>query len=227
MEKYFDLGRPDGKNKSCDALISKDGHPDVGKMYKVPERCGVAVMVKKEQILQIQNTHGTQVCDFWAFNADNIQEYMSMEHIHTSLESIFPKIGDNLVSNNRNNMMNIIDDTSPGIHDTIMASCDHQRYRQLGCKEYHDNCADNLRMAMIAIGLNAPAIPSPFNLWMNIPVDKAGSIQWLAPVSKPGDKMSFKAEMNLIAVMSSCPQDLTPINGKDCKPTELNFQVFD
>ena len=108
----------------------------------------------------------------------------------------------------------------------IVASCDHQRYQELGCKKYHDNCVDNLRMALIAIGLKAPAIPSPLNIWMNIPVDKNGSILWLPPESKPGDIISFKAEIDIIAVMSACPQDMTPINGDDCKPVELHFSVI-
>ena len=148
-----------------------------------------------------------------------------MEHVHTSLNSIMPKVGDDLVTNNRRTIMTIVEDTSPGVHDTIIASCDHQRYQQLGCSEYHDNCADNLRMAMIAIGLKAPAIPAPFNLWMNIPVDERGTTQWLAPVSKPGDRMVFRAEMDMIAVMSACPQDMTPVNGEDCDPVELHFEV--
>ncbi len=225
MTLSFDPGRPDGENRSPLFAVSPDGTPELGRRYEIAARCGVAVRVQKGQLLEVQNTHGTQVCDFWAFCADEIQEYMSMEHVHTSLKSIFPKVGDSLVTNNRRTLMAIIEDTSPGIHDTIIASCDHQRYQQLGCTAYHDNCADNLRLAMIAVGLRAPAIPAPFNLWMNIPVGDDGAIQWVAPVSKPGDRMVFKAELDMIAVMSACPQDLTPVNGVDCDPLELHFLV--
>jgi len=148
-----------------------------------------------------------------------------MHHLHTALNSIFPKNGDTLVSNHRQPMLTIMDDTFAGVHDTVIASCDHARYQQLGCTDYHDNCADNLRMAMMAIGYTAPIIPAPFNLWMNIPVANDGSIQWLPPVSKPGDQMVFRAQMDVIAVMSACPQDITPVNGSDCVPTELHFTV--
>ncbi len=225
MAPNFNPGRPDGENQSLQLALSPDGTPELAKRYEIAARCGMAVNVQSGQLLEVQNTHGTQVCDFWAFCADDLQEYISMEHVHTSLNSIFPKVGDPLVTNNRRTLMTIIEDTSPGIHDTIIASCDHQRYQQLGCTEYHDNCADNLRMAMIAIGLKAPAIPAPFNLWMNIPVGKDGATQWLAPLSKPGDRMVFKAEMDMIAVMSACPQDLTPVNGEDCDPLGLHFVV--
>ena len=225
MHANFDPARPDGENQSLSLAISDDGTPEIDKIYTVAARCGVAVRVQQGQLLTVENTHGTQVCDFWAFSAANIEEHLSMEHLHTSLDSIFPKVGDQLVTNCRRPLFTIVEDTSPGVHDTVVASCDHHRYQQLGCTEYHDNCTDNLRMALIAIGLRAPAIPSPFNLWMNIPVAGDGSIRWLPTVSNPGDRMVFRTEMDAIAVMSACPQDITPINGDDCNPVELNFWV--
>ena len=222
----FDPGKPDGTNKTLEIGISKDGTPELNHNYKLPARCGLAVRVKQNQTIEVENRSGTQVCDFWAFNAENLHEHLSMEHLHTSLGSILPKNGDSLVSNTRKKMFTIIEDTSEGFHDTVIASCDHHRYQELGCKDYHDNCVDNLRMALIAIGKRAPAIPSPLNLWMNIPVDQNGKIQWLAPRAKPFDKIELKAYMNTIVVMSSCPQDLTPINGNDCVIQDLYFKVF-
>jgi Domain of unknown function (DUF1989) len=64
----------------------------------------------------------------------------------------------------------LVEDTSPGVHDTLIAACDLFRYITLGVDEYHDNCSDNLRMAMMAIGLTVPEVPQPFNIWMNIPL---------------------------------------------------------
>ena len=221
----FDPGKPDGTNKTLEIGISKDGTPELNHNYKLPARCGLAVRVKQNQTIEVENRSGTQVCDFRAFNAENLHEHLSMEHLHTSLGSILPKNGDSLVSNTRKKMFTIIEDTSEGFHDTVIASCDHHRYQELGCKDYHDNCVDNLRMALIAIGERAPAIPSPLNLWMNIPVDQNGKIQWLAPRAKPFDKIELKAYMNTIVVMSSCPQDLTPINGNDCIIQDLFFKV--
>ena len=221
----FDPGKPDGNNQSLQIGISIDGTPKINFTYKIPARCGLAVKLKINQIIEIENRSGTQVCDFWAFNAENLHEHLSMEHLHTSLGSILPKNGDSLVSNTRKKMFTILEDTSEGFHDTVIASCDHHRYQELGCKDYHDNCVDNLRMALIAIGERAPTIPSPLNLWMNIPVDQNGKIQWLAPRAKPFDKIELKAYMDSIVVMSSCPQDLTPINGNDCVIQDLFFKV--
>lgn len=225
MTDLFDPSKPNGSNDTIRTAISVDGSPELAITYRVAPRNGSAVRVKKGQILTIVNTQGTQVCDFWAFVDGNLNEYISMDHLHTSLSSIFPKVGDALVTNFRRPLMTIVEDTSPGVHDTLIACCDHQRYQQLGCTEYHDNCADNMRMAVTAIGQHAPVVPAPFNLWMNVPVTSEGDVKWSAPVSMPGDKMSFRAEVDSIAVLSACPQDITPVNGDDCEPCELHFSV--
>ncbi len=225
MTKSFDPGVPDGSNASLTSAVAPDGRPSPGQRYEVPARCGVAVLLEEGQRLVIENTAGTQVCDFWAFHAQDLDEHLSMEHLHTALGSIYPKVGDGLVTNRRRAIMDLEEDTSPGVHDTVIASCDHHRYRQLGCVDYHDNCTDNLRMALIAIGRRAPAIPSPFNIWMNTPVGADGRVQWLAPVSKPGDQVTLRANMACVAVMSACPQDMMPINGPDCSPQGLHFQI--
>ena len=226
MREKF-IGAPDGTNRSLDLAISEDGSATAGATYTIEANCGVAVCLKKGNTLSVINPSGHQVCDFWAFAAGNLHEYMSMAHVHTALDSIFPKTGDSLVTNLRRSLLTIIEDTSPGVHDTIIACCDHARYRQLGCESYHDNCADNLLMALIAIGLQAPLIPAPFNIWMNVPVQGDGSTCFESPVSKAGDRISFRAEIDAVAVMSACPQDLTPVNGVGVAPDILQFMVSD
>ena len=63
---------------------------------------------------------------------------------------------------------------APGF--ALMAACDDYRYRLLGCTEYHDNCTDNLRAALQALGLTPPGTPSPLNLFMNIPWSADGAL---------------------------------------------------
>ena len=150
-----------------------------------------------------------------------------MAHLHTSIGSLFPKVGDPLVTNERRALLRITNDTSPGVHDTVVACCDAARYRELGCTEYHDNCADNLRMAVAAIGLEAPFVPAPFNIWMNVPIGSDGSTHFAAPLSAPGDMITLRAELDTIAVMSACPQDMTPVNGEGVAPDVLQFEVLD
>jgi uncharacterized protein YcgI (DUF1989 family) len=221
----FDPGEPDGSNPTLNSPISSDGTPTIGTLYRIPPREGRAVRVRSGELLSIVNTHGTQVCDFWAFNANDIGEFVSMPHLHGVRSGIYPRAGDSLVSNCRRPLMTFVSDTSPGVHDTVVAACDIYRYRHLGVHGYHDNCTDNLRMALLAIGLRAREIPAPFNVWMNTPVIEGGAIEWLPPVSKRGDRVSFRAEHDVIAVMSACPQDMVPINGTDNTPQDLEFMV--
>ena len=221
----FDPAAPDGRNASLESAISADGTPEPGRRYTVPARCGVAVRLAAGQRLAVTNVHGTQVGDFWAFNAEDLGEYLSLEHVHADIRSIFPKAGDRLITNRRRAILQFEEDTSPGVHDSVIAACDAARYVQLGCEGYHDNCTDNLRMALMAIGERAPAIPAPFNLWMNIPVAADGKVELLPTVSSAGDRTVFRAEMPAIAVISACPMDIVPINGPDCTPVELAFEV--
>ena len=139
-------------------------------MQTLPARSGKAVRLRKGQALKVINTHGQQVVDTWAFNAEDLAEFMSMEHLRQVLDRIMPRVGDPLATNHRRPILTLVEDTSPGIHDTLLAACDIWRYRNLGCAGYHDNCRDNLFAGMAELGLMPPECPSPLNLWMNTPV---------------------------------------------------------
>ncbi|WP_323127637.1 urea carboxylase-associated family protein [Acinetobacter rathckeae] len=129
-----------------------------------------------------------------------------------------------IVTNQRRPIGTLLTDTSPGIHDTLIAACDLHRYTNLGVSGYHDSCADNMRLALKAIGLRAKEVPQPLNLWMNIPVNPDNTISWLPTVSKAGDYIEIRAELNCVVVMSACPQDIIPIN--NCTPQPVHFQVM-
>lgn len=190
----------------------------------IPARSGRAVRLKAGQGLRVINTHGHQVVDFWAFADPDVSEFLSAEHTRATMVHCFPKVGQSLHTNRRRQILHFVEDTSPGIHDLLMASCDRERYEQLGCTEYHDNCTDNLHRAMWDLGIRQHETPSPFNLWMNIPIAPDGALAWEAPVSQPGDYVVFRAEMDCICAMSACPQDMTPVNGG--KTVEAQFEVL-
>jgi uncharacterized protein YcgI (DUF1989 family) len=190
----------------------------------IPARGGKAACLPQGQTVQIINTHGQQVIDTWAFNAADLTEFMSMEHTRTSIGRIIPRVGDRLVTNHRRPILTLIEDTSPGIHDTLLAACDRYRYELLGHPN-HDNCTDNLAAALAELGLASPHTPSPLNLFMNIPVLDNYQISFLPPVSKAGDSVCFRAELDCIIAFSCCPQDLVPINGVNCQPSEAHFVI--
>jgi len=193
---------------------------------EIPARRGKAARVQAGQSVKVINTHGTQVVDTWAFNAADVSEFMSMEATRATILKLMPAVGDSLFSNNRRPILTLTEDTTPGIHDTLLAACDRYRYELLGCKEYHDNCTDNLSAAMAELGLKEPETPSPLNLFMNIPWTPEGALSFEETVSSPGEYVVLKAEMDLIIAFSACPQDILPVNGRTGTIAECHFEII-
>ncbi len=196
---------------------------DTAQASLIPARRGIAAHVQAGQTVTVLNSHGKQVVDTWAFNARDTSEFMSMEHSRTAILKLIPRIGDTLVTNRRREILTVVADTTPGIHDTLIAACDIHRYHQLGAAGYHDNCTDNLALALKALGMSAPVTPSPLNLFMNVPVSSNGDLRFQPPVSEAGQYISLRAEMDLIIVFSACPQDMVPVN--NMTPTDAHFLI--
>ena len=77
-------------------------------------------------------------------------EYMSMPHTRSGTLHLRPKVNDTLLSNLREPILTMVEDTSPGIHDTLIAACDPPRYKGLGVEKWeeHGSCAENLVLAL-------------------------------------------------------------------------------
>ena len=150
-----------------------------------------------------------------------------MEHTRVEIGRITPRAGDQLFTNRRRIVLTLVEDTSPGVHDTTLAACDVYRYQRLGAHGYHRNCTDNLARAARAAGLAVPGTPCPLNLWENARVRPDGSQVIAPPVSAPGDYVVLRAELDLIIVFSACPQDMVPTNGADATPKDAHFVVLD
>ncbi|MCC0011966.1 MAG: urea carboxylase-associated family protein [Rhodobiaceae bacterium] len=190
----------------------------------LPARRGKAVPVNAGESIRIINTHGTQVVDFWAYVAGHMNEFIGVEQCRATWTRLYPKTGDALYSNRRRAIMTLVEDTSPGRHDTLMAPCDNERYGLLGCTTYHDNCKDNHHAGLLGLGLSVPFTPGSINLFMNIPWDEEGNLEFAPALSKPGDYVTIRAEVDCIAVMSACPQDILKINSQ--KPVEARYEIL-
>ena len=227
MRTPYDPLTCNGSNATLDSPVSPDGRVTPGERHTVPAREGRAVHLNAGDRLAILNEKGHQVCDFFALVHGSPAEVLSMEHTRTALGKVYVSQGDTLVTNLRRPLIGIVEDTSPGVHDILIACCDNSRYEQLGAEGYHDNCADNFRMALHAVGIEPTHVPSPFNIWMNVPVAEDGSYRWTAPASGPGDHIVLEAKAACICVMSACPQDMTPVNGIDTEPAALVFWIVE
>jgi hypothetical protein len=191
----------------------------------IPAGHGRAVRLPAGAAIEIVNVTGTQVIDTWAFVEGEGGEYMSLPHTRVETGRMVPRPGEMFLTNRREDILRMEEDTSPGIHDTIMAACDAARYARLGCAGYHRNCADNMNEALAALGLPARECPQPLNLFMNIPVHPDRTLEQGAPVGQPGEFVRLRALRDCVVVMSACPQDMTPINGADRVPQDGHYRV--
>ncbi|KAK5174260.1 uncharacterized protein LTR77_001340 [Saxophila tyrrhenica] len=186
---------------------------------------------------------GSLYAGYQAYNSKQpfqpAMEFMSMPHSRAATLHLRPRVDDTLVSNIREPIMTLVEDTSPGIHDTLIAACDPARYKGLGVEnwEQHGSCAENLVLALkelneraglkgnkgVGAEVTINSVPAPLNLFMNIPWDEDGDIGFHAPKGKKGDYVRLKAERDIVVVMSACPQDVLDINGKD--PQDAHFLV--
>ncbi len=192
----------------------------------LPARRGTAVRLSTGGRVQIINTHGQQVVDTWAFNALDRAEFMSMEHSRSCLGKLTPAAGDAMFTNRRRPILVMVEDTSPGAHDTLLSACDVERYRLLGHRGYHDNCVDNLRGALAALGLEVPQIPGPWNLFEYVAIGEGGTLEIKPPLSRAGDYVVLRAEMDAVVVLSACPMDMAPTNGPHMTPKDIEYRIM-
>lgn len=190
---------------------------------------GKAARLNAGEKVKLINTHGTQVVDCWALNAYDLREFMSMESTRATNKRLNPLRGDTFVTNQRRPIITLVEDTTPGIHDTFMAACDRYRYKLLGVKGYHRNCQDNMIEGLQELGVTPPfQIAGSWNIFMNIPVlDDRNSVDLRPTQCQPGQYVVLKAEMDCYVVFSACPQDILPIHGEGgAPPQDCQFQII-
>ena len=186
---------------------------------------GARVEVRKGQLLEIVNVEGEQICDFFAFNFDDVSEYLSPSHCRARLNSVVPKIGDVLVTRLYNPIFEIVEDTV-GRHDIIFAPCDPVRYLQGFGVTDHRSCRTNLAEVMADKNIPYAYLPDPINFFQNTPVVPDGTIEYgESSLAKAGDKVVLRAHMDAIVVGSACAMDLVPLNGEQL--TDIRFVVCD
>ena len=191
----------------------------------VPASEGRGVRIPAGGRYRVVDLEGGQIGDMFAFNADNVAEFASAEHTRVYNGSLFPRVGQPFVTNTRRPILLFEADTSPGIHDMLLAACDPPRYALLGVQGWHPSCQENLQKSMAALGFPHTEIPQPINLFQNTPVRPDRSIEFLPAQTRPGDYAQFRAEMDCFVVVTSCAQDVLPVNNK--RPSPLAIEILD
>ena len=192
----------------------------------VPYNTGWAADLKKGQVLRIT---ATTTVDFVCFRRENLKERFDQARTKVYNMKIFITTGDKLMGRNNQHMMTIIENTNrEGTHDLQKGMCSGYRF-QLAKQEgklqayYHRDykedeipdhgCYENLSRALAAYGVVPEDIPNPFNLNQHMKIDGAtGRMDHTTVRAKPGSYVELRAEMNLLAALSACPD--MPVGGK-------------
>jgi uncharacterized protein YcgI (DUF1989 family) len=194
--------------------------------HVVPARSGLAVRVRAGQTVRVTDPRGSQVADLFAFadtGSRRLTTHLSAGHTRGHTSRLFPAVGQDFVTDTRQPVLRLTGDASPGRHDMLIPACDAERYRLLGATG-HRSCVANVHEALAALELTVDTVPQPVNLFMDIPVGQEGALDWLPAPSRPGDAVSLSSHLDVVVVVSACPQDLVGINGGE--PTELRLDLL-
>lgn len=186
----------------------------------VPGGHGRRISVAAGQHVSVTDLEGGQCGDFWAFDASDLEHYFSPPHTWIHIGRIQPQVGDELVTNRREPILTVIAD-DVGWHDMLAPACDPERYSKYYGVTDHRSCTQNLQEALGDLGWQRGDAPQPFNLFMNTFVHPDGRMEIRDPISRAGERIIFRAQMDLIAVVSACPMDLNPVGGGGISDLEI------
>jgi uncharacterized protein YcgI (DUF1989 family) len=173
----------------------------------IPAAEGRAFELAAGQQFKLSSPEGGQCADFFAFTPD-LGEWLSPMHTWVASRHVRPRAGDAFLSQRRRPLLDFAEDHASGVHDMLLAACDTERYRLLGAGDAHRSCAENLREAMGALGLEIPIVPQPVNFFANTVVDSDGTMSSPANPVPAGASVVVKARTDLVCTISACPFDV-------------------
>jgi urea carboxylase-associated protein 1 len=188
----------------------------------VPARAPWDYIVRKGQTLRIVDVEGNQAVDFLLYAlADDAERYSAQDTI-AAQGHIFLKIGSVLLSN-EGRAMATVTGTNVAYHDTIggACSCESNTLRYGHHTKSQHACVENFLQANARHGRGKRDMVSNINWFMNVPVEADGTLGIVDGISSPGLYVDIRAEMDLVAVVSNCPQINNPCNGFNPTPVRM------
>ncbi len=179
-------------------------------------------VVRKGQTFRIVDLEGNQAADTLFFSAaDPVERYSAHD---TMLEqgAIYLTTGTKLMSTRGNALLSITADTC-GRHDTLggACACESNMVRYAIEKRSMHACRDSFLRGARQMGLGKRDLTHNINFFMNVPVTPAGGLTFEDGISAAGRYVEMRAEMDVIALISNCPQLNNPCNGYNPTPVEV------
>jgi uncharacterized protein len=186
----------------------------------VPAAHGGAIQARAGDLVAVVDVEGGQVADFVALPGGDWRRAVSPHQTRSTLRRLTLRVGDRLVDWNREPVLEIVRD-DVGVHDLLFCACSPALYRQRFGLTDHRSCRMNLLEALAPHGIEEWQIPDPVNLFMKTPPRPDGEFDFQPAPSRPGDRIVFRCLTDVVAAVSSCPMDLSPINGGTITPLRV------
>tara|TARA_Y100000310_G_C20655166_1_gene801611 strand:+ start:206 stop:832 length:627 start_codon:yes stop_codon:yes gene_type:complete len=189
----------------------------------VPEGEPWSAKLAAGDVLRLVDLEGQQAVDFLCYSFDDLSDRYNAANTIKLNGNIYLGQGAALWSVRARKLMTIIEDTC-GFHDTIYGCCSVEVDDVRFGKNNGNGCQGNFERELTKHGLDQKDIVANVNFFMRVPVAESGAIGIVPGISKPGDYVSLRAEQDVLAVLSNCPECLN--NAAGFKPTPIRAIIY-
>ena len=190
----------------------------------LPAGRGWTQEIARGDVFRIVDLEGNQAVDTLFFNSRDVDERYSATETIRGQGNIYLTTGTRLMSSEGRPLLTIVADTC-GRHDTLGGACsaESNQVRYALDKKYMHNCRDSflLALARYGHGMGKRDLPNNINFFMNVPVTPAGELTFADGVSAAGRYVEMRAEMDVLVLISNCPQLNNPCNAYNPTPVRL------
>jgi urea carboxylase-associated protein 1 len=196
--------------------------------FFVPARAPFSVVLKAGQVMRIVDLESQQAVDALFYNAhDYAERYSAQDTLAAEAASgrkFYLETGSVLLSNEGRKMLTLVADTC-GYHDTCAGacSCESNTVRFGHETRFMHSCRENFLAELQKYGMGKRDLVSNVNFFMNVPIRPDGELTVDDGVSEPGGYVDLRAEMDVLVLISNCPQVNNPCNG--FKPTPIRILI--
>lgn len=183
-----------------------------------------AKVVKKGQTLRIVDIEGNQAVDTIFYSAADVGERYSLTHTIQAQGALYLTVGSVLMSSEARPMLTVTADTC-GRHDTLGGACsaESNTVRYALEKRHMHSCRDSFLLALAKHdqGMTKRDLPSNVNFFMNVPVTQTGGLRFADGISAAGRHVELQALMDVLVLVSNCPQLNNPCNAYNPTPVRV------
>lgn len=178
-------------------------------LQRLEPQTGAAFELQRGEILRVIDLEGEQVADLTACNRADKSEWLSSGRSIDYANTIYLTTNHILYSNRSRPMLTIVSD-DVGRHDFLLTPCSAETFQIIYKHEgHHPSCLENLAMHLKQFGISPDAIPTTFNIFMNVEIAADGALRILPPRSRAGDAITLRAEMDLVVGLTACSAELS------------------